>query len=92
MERFDYEFNSGLQMAVVLGEDGYNVNLVGGTLEQPLMGTFTDFEEMLYSLAPVVQENVSDQFEFGLFSSSLWMNFAEDTSLSNEETAEILLK
>lgn len=92
MERFDYEFNSGLQMAVVLGEDGYNVNLVGGTLEQPLMGTFTDFEEMLYSLAPIVQENVEDQFEFGIFSSSLWMNFAEDTSLSNEETAEILLK
>lgn len=92
MEEFNYTFNNGLNFKCTLGEDGYNVGLVGGSIEEPLMGTFTDFEEMLYSLAPIVQENVEDQFEFGIFSSSLWMNFAEDTSLSNEETVEILLK
>lgn len=91
-EKFEYPFNNGLQFKVVLGEDGYNVNLSGGTLQQPLMGTFTSFEEMLYALAPIVQENVQDRFEFGIFSSDLWCNFAENTSLECYEAAEILLK
>lgn len=90
MERFEYTFNNGLQMTVVLGEDGYNVNLSSGNLEQPLMGTFTSFEEMLYTLAPIVQSNVEDRFEFGVFSSSLWCNF--NTPLECDEAAEILLK
>ena len=92
MERFDYEFNNGLQMAIVLGEDGYNANLCGGNLEEPLMGTFTDFEELLYALAPIVQTNVYDNVEFGMFSSALWFNFKYTTSLDNDETVEILLK
>ena len=92
MDRFEYAFNNGLQFKVVLGEDGYNVNLAGGNLEQPLMGTFTSFEEMLYALAPIVQENVWDGDEFGIFSSALYINFSDSTSLSNDETVEILLK
>lgn len=92
MERFDYEFNNGLKMAIVLGEDGYNVNLSGGNLEEPLMGTFTDFENLLYALAPIVQTNVYDNVEFGMFSSALWLNFKDTTSLDNDETVEILLK
>ena len=92
MEQFDYVFNNGLHFKCKLGEDGYNVNLSGGNLEQPLMGTFTDFEELLYALAPVVQSNVWDGVEFGMFSSALWLNFKDTTSLDSEETSEILLK
>ena len=92
MEEFNYTFNNGLQFKCTLGEDGYTVGLVGGNLEEPLMGTFTDFEELLYALAPVVQDNVQDAFEFGLFSGAFYMNFADSTSLSNDEVTEILLK
>lgn len=92
MEEFNYTFNNGLQFKCSLGEDGYTVGLIGGNLAEPLMGTFTDFEELLYALAPVVQDNVQNGFEFGMFSGAFYMNFADSTSLSNEEAAEILLK
>lgn len=90
MERFEYTFNNGLQMTVVLGEDGYNVNLSGGNLEQPLMGTFTDFESLLYALAPIVQSNVEDRFEFADFTQKL--SFGVSNTMVIDEIEEILLK
>lgn len=92
MERFNYEFNNGLQMAIVLGEDGYKVNLSGGNLEQPLMGTFTDFEKMLKQIAPIVHDNAQDVFDFSIFSAGLWTNFSKSTTLTFEETSDILIK
>lgn len=90
MERFEYTFNNGLQFKVVLGEDGYNVNLAGGNLETPLMGTFTSFEELLYGVAPIIQNNVEDRFEFADFTQKLSLGLSNTMVI--DEIEEILLK
>ena len=90
MERFEYTFNNGLQMTVVLGEDGFNVNISGGTLEQPLMGIFTDFEEMLYALAPTVQENITCKEELLFIASHIRVSFIG--KMEKQKIVDILMK
>lgn len=74
MERFEYTFNNGLQFKVALGEDGYNVNLAGGNLEQPLMGTFTSIEKLLGEVGGVIRANSTFE-EFGKLGNALHPHF-----------------
>lgn len=87
-EKFEFTFVNGTVIKVVLGEDGYNVNIWG--VDKPLMGTFTDFENLLYGLAPIVQDNVSSNGEFNKFVQELTLGISN--TLVIDEIEEILLK
>lgn len=92
-ENFEYTFNNGdLLYITPKGEDGYTVNVLA---DEPLMGTFSDFENLLYGIAPIVQNAVGDGVEFGMFVSTLYYHFAEedsDVKALKDEIGEILLK
>lgn len=87
MEEFKFEFLNGVIITIVLGEDGYTVNVLD---VEPLMGTFTEFEGMLYAIAPVVQDNVSCKQEFTKFAQELSLSLSN--TLVIDEIEEILLK
>ena len=88
-EKFEFEFANGTYLRVVVGEDGYNVNItqVG---DEPLMGTFTDFENLLYGIAPIVQNNASSNQEFTQFAQELSLSLSNTMVI--DEIEEILLK
>ena len=92
-ENFEYTFNNGdLLYITPKGEDGYTVNVLA---DEPLMGTFSDFENLLYGIAPIVQNAVGDGVEFGMFVSTLYYHFAEedaDVKALKDEIGEILMK
>ena len=92
-ENFEYTFNNGdLLYISPKGEDGYTVNVLA---DEPLMGTFSDFENLLYGIAPIVQNAVGDGVEFGMFVSTLYYHFAEqddDVKSLKDEIGEILMK
>lgn len=85
-ERLDYEFEDG-ELRIVLGEDGYNVNVIDS---KPLMGTFTSFEDLLYGIAPVLQKKIDSMVEMECFAIALSESFK--TSLSDKEILEIIMK
>lgn len=87
MEEFEFTFNNGVTITIILGEDGYTVNVLD---VKPLMGTFTSFENMLYGIAQVVQENVSCKQEFVKFAEELSLTLSN--TLVIDEIEEILLK
>ena len=87
-EIFEFTFANGTVIKVVLGEDGYNVNIWG--VDKPLMGTFTDFENLLYGLAPIVQDTVSSNQEFAEFAQEISLSLSN--TLLIDEIDEILLK
>lgn len=89
MEEFEFEFINGASVKVVLGEDGYNVNVVQ-VGDRPLMGTFTDFENLLYGIAPIVQNNASSNQEFVQFAQELSLSLSNTMVI--DEIEEILLK
>lgn len=89
MEEFQFEFANGASIKVVLGEDGYNVNVIQ-VGDRPLMGTFTGFEELLYGIAPIVQNNVYDRDEFIQFAQELSLSLSNTMVI--DEIEEILLK
>lgn len=92
-ESFEYTFNNGDLLNISpKGEDGYTVNVLA---DEPLMGTFSDFENLLYGIAPIVQNAVCDGIEFGMFVSTLYYHFAEqddDVKSLKDEIGEILMK
>ena len=87
-EKFKFTFANGAVIKVVLGEDGYNVNIWGA--DKPLMGTFTDFENLLYGIAPIVQNNASSNEEFVQFAQELSLSLSNTMVI--DEIEEILLK
>lgn len=88
-EKFEFEFANGTYLRVVVGEDGYTVNItqVG---DKPLMGTFTDFENLLYGIAPIVQNNACSNQEFVQFAQELSLSLSNTMVI--DEIEEILLK
>lgn len=86
-EKFEFTFANGTYVYIVTGEDGYTVNVLA---DEPLMGTFTDFENLLYGLAPIVQDNVSSNGEFNKFVQELTLGISN--TLVIDEIEEILLK
>jgi hypothetical protein len=88
-EKFEFEFANGASVRVVVGEDGYNVNITQVD-DKPLMGTFTDFENLLYGIAPIVQNNASSNVEFVQFAQELSLSLSNIMTI--DEIEEILLK
>lgn len=88
-EKFEFTFTNGAYMRVAVGEDGYNVN-IAQVDDKPLMGTFTDFENLLYGIAPIVQNNVYDRNEFVQFAQELSLSLSNTMVI--DEIEEILLK
>lgn len=86
-EKFEFTFANGTYVYIVTGEDGYTVNVLD---DEPLMGTFTDFENLLYGLAPIVQNNVSSNQEFAEFAQEISLSLSN--TLLIDEIEEILLK
>ena len=86
-EKLVYQFEDGTELNIVLGEDGYNVNVVSS---KPLMGTFTSFENLLYGIAPVVQEKIDSTVEMECFAIALSENFKNN--MSDAEILEIIMK
>ena len=86
-EKFEFTFANGTYVYIVTGEDGYTVNVLA---DEPLMGTFTDFENLLYGLAPIVQNNVSSNEEFAEFAQEISLSLSN--TLLIDEIEEILLK
>lgn len=93
MEDFEFTFNNGVYLQISQkGEDGYTVNVLA---DEPLMGTFSGFENLLYGIAPVVQNAVGDGIEFGMFVSTLYYHFAaqdDDVKALKDEIGDILMK
>lgn len=87
MDEFKFVFQNGSVIKIVLGEDGYNVSIIQDI--KPLMGTFTDFRNLLKGIGEFVTNNVINDDEFDKFSVEL------DLSISNtmvvDEIKEILL-
>lgn len=88
-EKFEFTFTNGAYMRVLVGEDGYNVNITQVD-DKPLMGTFTDFKNLLYGIAPIVQNNASSNQEFVQFAQELSLSLSN--TLVIDEIEEILLK
>ena len=87
-ELSNYQFADGSEISIVLGEDGYTVNVVDAS--NPLMGTFTSFEDLLYGIAPVLQEKIDSTVEMECFAIALNENFKNQ--LSDDEILEIIMK
>lgn len=86
-EKLVYQFEDGTELKIVLGEDGYNVNVISS---RPLMGTFTSFENLLYGIAPVVQEHIQTRKDVEDLAMKLELSFSN--VLVIDEVEEILLK
>lgn len=87
-EIMNYQFEDGSELKIVLGEDGYTVNVLD--LSKPLIGTFTSFENLLYGIAPLLQEKIDSMVEMECFAMALSANF--DNGLSEAEILEMILK
>ena len=86
-DKFEFTFNNGDLIYITKGEDGYTVNILS---DEPLMGTFTDFENLLYGIGEYVQNTVSDNIEFVKFAEELSLSLSN--TLVIDEIEEILLK
>lgn len=86
-EKFEFTFANGTYVYIVTREDGYTVNILA---DEPLMGTFTNFEELLYGIAPIVQDNASSNGEFVQFAQELSLSLSNTMVI--DEIEEILLK
>lgn len=87
-EKFEFTFVNGTVIKVVLGEDGYNVNIWGA--DKPLMGTFTSYENMLKGIAPIVQNNVNSDEELFILAFQLKTSF--NSKLEPHEIMTILME
>lgn len=86
-EKLNYQFEDGSELKITIGEDGYTVNVIDS---KPLIGTFTNFENMLYGIAPLLQAKIDSMVEMECFAMALNENF--DTTLSDAEILEIIMK
>ena len=84
-ESLVYNFTDGRELSVVLGEDGYTVNISGGGYA-PKMGTFTSFEDMLHGIAPIVQ---GSEFRVDGEMLALELSYSFTTDLDAEEIEKI---
>ena len=88
MEKFSYEFNTGVELTIQHGEDGYTVHFNGGGYA-PKMGTYTSFKKLLEDIAPLVQGNSDTRTEVEMVAMQLDMSFT--TELEEEDIEDILL-
>lgn len=87
MEELEYLFDDGVNFKIEGVEDGYVVSI---ECDNPLMGTFSTFEDMLYGIAPVVQQYMHDNLDVEAFAIAIDVNFKNE--LGDEGITEILMK
>lgn len=87
MEELDYLYDEGIKFKIVHGEDGYTVNIES---DNPLMGTFTTFDGLLYGIAPIVQQYALDILDVEAFAIALDVSFKNE--LGDNGIVEILMK
>ena len=87
--QFSFPFLNGTLITANSGEDGITVNVISED-DEPKIGTFTSFEDMLYGIAPTIQENSQSEFELGFVARRLKVSF--DSEMEPEEIIEILMK
>lgn len=85
-EKMHYHFSDGMEIDVVLGEDGYNVNIGGGGYD-PRMGTFTSFEKMLHGIAPIVR---GSELKIDIELLAIELEFCFTTDMDADEIEKIL--
>lgn len=87
MEELEYLYDEGIKFKIVHGEDGYTVNIES---DNPLMGTFTTFDGLLYGIAPIVQEHMFSIVDVEALAIALDVNFKNE--LGDKGITEILMK
>ena len=87
--QFSFPFLNGTLITANSGEDGITVNVISED-DEPKIGTFTSFEDMLYGIAPIIQENSQSEYELGFVARRLKVSF--DSEMEPEEIIEILMK
>ena len=87
--QFSFPFLNGTLITANSGEDGITVNVISED-DEPKIGTFTSFEDMLYGIALVIQENSQSEYELGFVARRLKVSF--DSEMEPEEIIEILMK
>lgn len=87
--QFSFPFLNGTLITANSGEDGITVNVISED-DEPKIGTFTSFEDMLYGIAPIIQENSQSEYELGFVARRLKVSF--DSEMETEEIIEILMK
>lgn len=87
--QFSFPFLNGTLITANSGEDGITVNVISED-DEPKIGTFTSFEDMLYGIAPTIQENSQSEYELGFVARRLKVSF--DSEMETEEIIEILMK
>lgn len=89
MEHFSFHFLNGSSIKATTGEDGITVHILQND-EEPLMGTFTDFQNFLNGIAPIYSKNANSGYELAALASKLKCCF--ETSMSKEDIANFLVK
>ena len=87
--QFSFPFLNGTLITANSGEDGITVNVMEDD-DENVVGTFQSFEDMLYGIAPVIQENCQSEYELGFVARRLKVTF--DSEMEPEEIIEILMK
>lgn len=87
--QFSFPFLNGTLITANSGEDGITVNVMEDD-DENVVGTFQSFEDMLYGIAPVIQENSQSKYELGFVARRLKVSF--DSEMEPEEIIEILMK
>lgn len=87
--QFSFPFLNGTLITANSGEDGITVNVMDDD-DENVVGTFQSFEDMLYGIAPVIQENSQSKYELGFVARRLKVTF--DSEMEPEEIIEILMK
>ena len=87
--QFSFPFLNGTLITANSGEDGITVKVISED-DEPKIGTFTSFEDMLYGIAPIIQENSQSEYELGFVARRLKVSF--DSEMEPEEIIEILMK
>lgn len=87
--QFSFPFLNGTLITANSGEDGITVNVISED-DEPKIGTFTSFEDMLYGIAPTIQENSQSEYELGFVARRLKISF--DSEMETDEIIEILMK
>ena len=88
-DQFSFPFLNGTLITANSGEDGITVNVISED-DEPKIGTFTSFEDMLYGIAPIIQKNSQSEYELGFVARRLKVSF--DSEMEPEEIIEILMK
>ena len=89
MADFKFRFLNGSSIEATTGEDGITVHILQDG-EEPLIGTFTDFDNLLNGIAPIYSKNANSGYELATLSYKLKTAF--ETDMTKEDIANFLVK